>query len=181
MSNGPSLSYRQIIVGRFPTGLTGLDEILASLYEAGREPGAGLLAELLARTRQHNYIPVAAEDDFAAALLREYQTYYEQLKAGQPAPRRETYLGVPREQVPWFPVLDESLCDGCDKCLAFCAHAVYARRESGIVYVAQPMQCVVGCDACARLCRHRAIVFPPRSVLTSFRSSADATGVMRLG
>jgi NAD-dependent dihydropyrimidine dehydrogenase PreA subunit len=69
---------------------------------------------------------------------------------------------MPREQVPWFPALDETLCDGCIKCLEFCSHHVYARREDGVVYVAEPYDCVVGCDECARLCKRRAITFPPR-------------------
>ena len=59
--------------------------------------------------------------------------------------RRKTLEQMTREE--W-----EALCDGCDKCLQFCSYVVYTKRENGMVYVAQPMNCVVGCDACARLC-----------------------------
>ena len=166
MPNKQQLSYRQIMVGRFPTGLNGLDEIFASLYEANRSPDNGLGPELVYHARQHNYIPTSADAEFAAALLREYRTYCEHKRSGEP-PKRETWQGIPREQVPWFPVLDETLCDGCDKCLQFCANSVYAKRDNGVVYVAEPMNCVVGCDACARLCAHRAITFPPRAILTT--------------
>lgn len=167
MPNKERLSYRQIMVGRFPTGLTGLDEIFASLYQMGYTPTDDLGTELIRLARQHNYIPASAEVDFAAALLREYRGYYEQKRSGREAkPKYETWQGIPREQVPWFPVLDETLCDGCDKCLEFCAEGVYAKRDSGTVYVAQPMKCTVGCDACARLCPHRAITFPPRTILS---------------
>jgi NAD-dependent dihydropyrimidine dehydrogenase PreA subunit len=160
------LSYRQIMVGRFPTGLSGLEELFASLYEMQRTPGDELATDLVSLARQHNYIPRSAEADFATALLREYRTYYGQRQSGQvPECRCETWQGIPREQIPWFPVVDETQCDGCDKCLEFCANGVYAKRDSGVVFVTQPMQCVVGCDACARLCAHRAITFPPRAVL----------------
>jgi NAD-dependent dihydropyrimidine dehydrogenase PreA subunit len=166
MPDSKQLSYRQIIVGRFPTGMSGLDEIFASLYDAGRAPDDGLGAELVRHARQHNYIPGSAEADFAAALLREYRSYYAQRQSGQEVVRKhETWQGIPREQVPWFPVLDETRCDGCDKCLEFCANGVYAKRDSGVVYVAQPLNCTVGCDVCARLCPHGAITFPPRSIL----------------
>ena len=168
MANETRLSYCQILVGRFPTGLTGLDEIFASLYEAGHEPTEALEAELVYHARQHNYIPSSAEADFAAALLKEYRNYCERRKSGQEGPpARSTWRGMPRELVPWFPVLDEALCDGCDKCLQFCPNNVYAKRDTGPVYVAQAMNCVVGCDACARLCRHRAITFPPRAILAA--------------
>ena len=188
MSGSQSLSYRQIIVGRFPVGLTGLEEIFQSLYDLNREPEERLGPELVQHAQGHNYIPASAEADYAAALLREYRVFWEQQQAGTPR-KREMWQGIPREQVPWFPVLDESRCDGCDKCLKFCGNAVYAKRDtgtpsrsggagssssahlggSGTVYVAQPMNCVVGCDACARLCRYRAITFPPRAMLNALR------------
>lgn len=162
MPDNKELSYRQIIVGRFPTGMVGLDELFESLYQAEKLPSDELGAELVAGAREHNYIPASAERDFAAALLREYRSYYEQKRSGQAMPAKR---GMPRPQVPWFPTIDETLCDGCDKCLEFCSSGVYAKRDNGIVYVVQPLNCVIGCDACARLCPHHAITFPPRSIL----------------
>ena len=167
MPDNKQLGYRQIVVGSFPTGLRGLDEIFGLLCEEGKAPVEDLGPELVTRARGHNYIPSSAEADFAAALLREYREYWDERQSGRkPSARRTTWRGIPREQVPWSPMLDKCLCDGCDKCLDFCAHGVYAKRDSGTVYVQQPLNCVVGCDACARLCRHGAIVFPPRSVLS---------------
>ena len=133
-----------------------------SLYQAGRTPADDLGRELVVQAGEHNYIPSSAEHEFAAALSREYRSYWEQKRSGQVMPARP---GLRRQQVPWFPMLDETLCDGCDKCLEFCGNGVYARQDSGVVSVVQPFNCVVGCDACARLCPHRAITFPPRSVL----------------
>ena len=160
------LSYRQVIVGRLPTGLKGLDELFELFYQMNRTAIAELGPELVSRIREHNYIPRGAEEDFADALLHEYRAYYERRQSGQKAKSKdETWRGIPREQIPWFPALDETLCDGCDKCLEFCSSEVYAKRENGVVYVAQPFRCQVGCDACARLCRHKAITFPPRAIL----------------
>lgn len=165
------LSYRQIVVGRFPVGLNGLEEIFESLYQAGRSPDDSIAAELVYHAGQHNYIPPSAHADFAAALLREYRSYCEQKRIGTAPKKREPWRGIPREQLPWFPSLDETRCDGCDKCLKFCGNHVYAKRGSGVVYVAEPYNCVVGCDACARLCEHHAITFPPRSMLTLLAGS----------
>ncbi len=166
MPDNTELSYHQIVVGRFPTGLKGLDETFEALYEQGQAPADDLGPELVARLRQHNYIPASSEGEFAAALLREYGAYYEEKRSGgRTARKQDTWQGIPRHQVPWFPMLDETLCDGCDKCLDFCSNGVYAKRDSGTVYVAQPLSCVVGCDVCARLCANGAITFPPRSIL----------------
>jgi len=166
MTTSQQPSYRQIQVGRFPVGITGLDEILAELYEAGKAPSEETAQELLSAVQKHNYVPASAAADYTATLLNEYACYYElRLSGRRTVKSRETWNGIPREQIAWFPVLDESLCDGCDKCLRFCANGVYARHESGTVHVVQPMNCTVGCDACARLCQHKAIAFPPRSIL----------------
>jgi NAD-dependent dihydropyrimidine dehydrogenase PreA subunit len=159
------LSYRQVTVGRFPTGMRGLEEIFAALCEQHTAPAAELGPELVALAKRHNYIPSSAKEEFAVALLREYRRYFDLKRSGQVLLEQETWRGVPRHQIPWFPMLDKTLCDGCDKCLQFCSHGVYAKQDDDAVSVAEPLNCVVGCDACARLCRHGAITFPRRSVL----------------
>lgn len=170
MPTDTQLSYRQIIVGHFPVGLKGLDEIFTSLYEMNMAATDELGGELVTQARKHNYIPASSETEFAAALLREYRKFCEQKESGQSTTTaQKTWRGIPREQVPWFPMLDETLCDGCDKCLEFCSSGVYAKRDSGVVYVAHPLNCVVGCDACARLCPHKAITFPPRAILRTMQ------------
>lgn len=161
------LSYRQILVGRFMSGMSGLDEMFAELYEASRIPDEALVPELLTRARKHNYIPAAGEADYATALLREYRKYCEQRKSGCVCQTDYgTWRGIPREQIPWFPTLYEDLCDDCGKCVAFCPEQVFAFTENNQgVYVASPLKCQVGCAECARLCPQRAISFPPRTVL----------------
>ena len=166
MAQSIQLSDRQVVVGRSLSGLRGLDEIFESLYEIGETPEDELGPRLVARAREHNYIPASAEKAFAAALLREYRTFLKERQSGrEPESDGDTWRGIPREQIPWFPSLDESLCDGCEKCLDFCSRGVYAQRGGGTVCVAQPLQCQVGCSACARLCPRRAISFPPAATL----------------
>jgi len=161
------LSYRQIMVGGLPAGLRGVDEVFQSLYTAGQEPSEDLGPELVARVRAHaNYIHHRAEQDYADALLREYRSYYMQRQSGQTTTRkRQPWRGIPREQIPWFPTVDPSRCDGCDKCLDFCGSGVYAKGEDGVICVTDALSCQVGCNACERLCSHKAITFPPLSIL----------------
>lgn len=71
-----------------------------------------------------------------------------------------------REQVPWYPSIYPERCDGCGDCLAFCAYDVYDWAEaSHRAIVVDPFNCLVGCDACARVCERGAIRFPPREML----------------
>ncbi len=166
------LSYRQILVGRAPAGMQGLDELFDELYEQGRRPDeAGLGLELVERARMHNYIPRPAVDDFAQALLREYRKYTDQ-RAGGGRPQPINYgawRGHPREHIPWFPMIAAELCNGCGLCLELCAYGVLASTSNGQVEVVEPFKCVVGCSSCATICKSKAITFPPRTILDAFR------------
>jgi NAD-dependent dihydropyrimidine dehydrogenase PreA subunit len=167
----PKLSYRQILVGRFMSGVSGLDEMFDEFYEAGCAPDEALGPELLVRARKHNYIPAAAEADYATALLREYRAYCEQRESGCACQTDYgTWRGIPREQIPWYPTLYEDLCDDCGKCVDFCPEKVFAFREDNQdVYAASPLKCQVGCAQCARICPQKAISFPPRTILQMLR------------
>ena len=166
------LSYRQILVGRAPAGMQGLDELFEELYEQGRRPDeAGLGPELVERARTHNYIPKAAVDDFAQALLREYRKYADQrASGGKPQPViYGTWRGYPREHIPWYPMIAADLCNGCGLCLKLCTYGVLTPTSNDKVKVVEPFKCVVGCSSCADICRPRAITFPPHSILDTFR------------
>jgi len=65
----------------------------------------------------------------------------------------------PGKWIPWFPVIDRSLCDSCGKCLGFCLFGVY-EAEGRRVRVARPENCKTNCPACARICPRCAIIFP---------------------
>jgi NAD-dependent dihydropyrimidine dehydrogenase PreA subunit len=167
------MGHRQILVGQRPAGMQGLDEMFDELYEQGRRPddpdlGAALVEQA---RKKHNYIPKPAEGDFAQALLREYRKYVEQRLCGC-KPRPVDYgrwQGHPREHIPWFPTVAEDSCDGCGTCLEFCAFGVYEKTPNGKIQVAEPFKCQVGCTSCVRVCKPRAITFPPRNVLEMFR------------
>jgi NAD-dependent dihydropyrimidine dehydrogenase PreA subunit len=62
--------------------------------------------------------------------------------------------------VPWFPVIDYDRCRGCKQCLNFCLFGVYALSDEGRVEVRKPAGCKTNCPACARVCPHKAIIFP---------------------
>lgn len=71
-------------------------------------------------------------------------------------------LKVPREKIPWFPAVDTSRCIHDQECIRFCKNSVFDWDDGlGVPVVARPYNCVVGCDACARICPSEAISFPP--------------------
>ena len=70
----------------------------------------------------------------------------------------QLYQGVPREDIPWFPLIDPDRCDHCLKCLEFCPHDVYESVE-GKLEVANPFNCPVGCSRCQSVCPRKAIAF----------------------
>jgi NAD-dependent dihydropyrimidine dehydrogenase PreA subunit len=75
----------------------------------------------------------------------------------------DTFMGVKRERIPWFPTIDYSKCDFCMECDKFCPHRVFEHRESGPkLVVANPNNCVVFCRACSKTCGPDAISFPSK-------------------
>ncbi len=163
-----SLSYRQIRVGQFSVGMSGLDEIFADLYAESYAPEATPAAELLRRARQHNYIPLSAEEPYTDALLREYRQFCRRQAGGCGcATDYGTWRGHPRESIPWYPAVSAGRCDGCGACIRFCPNGVFAKRCDQLEVV-EPYRCQVGCDACVRVCEPGAISFPPKDVLNAF-------------
>lgn len=72
-----------------------------------------------------------------------------------------TWRGIPREQIPWYPTIDADKCTGCQTCVDFCKNDVLAFDDSaGKSVVKNPYSCVVECSTCARLCPEGAIAFP---------------------
>jgi Pyruvate/2-oxoacid:ferredoxin oxidoreductase delta subunit len=64
------------------------------------------------------------------------------------------------EWIPWFPIIDYDRCKNCMQCLNFCLFGVYALSDNGKVDVVKPEGCKTNCPACARVCPHKAIIFP---------------------
>lgn len=73
----------------------------------------------------------------------------------------DTWFGVPRKKIPWYPEIDPAKCIGCGLCVAICGRNVYsydfADRKSVVI---RPYNCLVGCTTCSNLCPSGAIEFP---------------------
>jgi NAD-dependent dihydropyrimidine dehydrogenase PreA subunit len=68
-------------------------------------------------------------------------------------------MGIPRELIPWFPKIDPDKCINDGVCIDFCDNGVFAQLDISTV-VANPLNCVVGCSSCARVCPSDALSFP---------------------
>ena len=76
------------------------------------------------------------------------------------------YMGIPREKLPWCPLVDLNKCIGCGTCLENCPNNVYViDEEASKVVVNNPGNCVVLCDKCAGFCPEEAISFPDREAM----------------
>lgn len=81
----------------------------------------------------------------------------------------KSWLGIQREEVPWFPTIDAGRCTGCRTCVDFCRNDVLEFDEgTGKTVVRNPLNCVVECSACARLCPEKAIAFPDEETWAAF-------------
>jgi len=75
----------------------------------------------------------------------------------------DTFMGVKRDKIPWFPTLDYTKCDFCMECDEFCPHRVFEKRsDDPKLVVANPNNCVVFCRACSKTCGPDAISFPSK-------------------
>jgi len=75
-----------------------------------------------------------------------------------------TWFGIPRNQIDWFPTIDYEKCIGCMACVKKCSHGVYAEKD-GWPDVIKPKNCIVGCIGCEPVCPQHAISHPPKSYL----------------
>jgi CDP-4-dehydro-6-deoxyglucose reductase len=74
--------------------------------------------------------------------------------------------GVPREEIDWFPTVNEDVCIGCGTCVVGCGRQVYRfdfERKKAVT--ADPMNCMVGCTTCLVSCPTSAISFPPIAIV----------------
>jgi NAD-dependent dihydropyrimidine dehydrogenase PreA subunit len=78
----------------------------------------------------------------------------------------QTWQGLPREEIDWFPTVIVERCIGCGLCVTSCGRKVYRfDYANNTAVVAQPYQCMVGCSTCATLCPREAIEFPSRGYI----------------
>ena len=72
----------------------------------------------------------------------------------------ETWYGIPRNIIPWYPTIDYQKCINCGKCEDYCKLGVYelkgpeGKKRS---VVKNPNSCVVLCTGCNAICPTAAI------------------------
>jgi NAD-dependent dihydropyrimidine dehydrogenase PreA subunit len=77
----------------------------------------------------------------------------------------ETFHGVPRSKIPWYPTIDREKCMGCGKCVDYCKHGVYEFEEKNgekRPVVKNANNCVVYCNGCDGICPSGAIKHPSK-------------------
>jgi ferredoxin len=78
---------------------------------------------------------------------------------------KDTYKGIPRVKISWFPTIDISRCISCGKCIKYCKLGVYCSKElDGKIQpvVVNPYNCVVLCNGYQDICPSGAIDHPSR-------------------
>ncbi len=148
-------------------GLAGLGALFDEFARRDLSDVAAVKAELLERVSGANYIPPGRRELYGEAIFRELTRHLERWRGGEGEKRATmTWRGIPRNAIQWYPTVDEEACDGCKKCVSFCAFGVFTYSGSQeSVSVTDPFACVVGCSLCASICVLGAITFPPLSYL----------------
>lgn len=148
------------MVGGQEVGISGLPEII----ENGLERMGGSDAEqkglLLDELKARNYVPTSVQGEYMAALWTEYKRH----RSVRKDRLEDSYMGIPREEIPWFPTVDRAKCSGCSSCVDFCAQGVFVFAEEKSK-VARPFECMVGNSSCRSFCPEKAISFPPMAEL----------------
>jgi len=81
---------------------------------------------------------------------------------------QNTYAGVPRSLIDWFPTIDLEKCDYQHyhhECVTACPRSIYEITPTDSVIVARPYECTVGDISCSFACPFDAISFPSRADL----------------
>lgn len=63
----------------------------------------------------------------------------------------ETYKGIPRRKIPWYPIINYEKCVCFGKCVDYCKLGAYEFEEvkgNERVVVKNPYNCVVLCTGC---------------------------------
>jgi NAD-dependent dihydropyrimidine dehydrogenase PreA subunit len=77
----------------------------------------------------------------------------------------ETFHGVTRSKIPWYPTIDSKKCVCCGKCVDYCKHGVYEFEEMDggqRPVVKNANNCVVYCNGCDEICPSGAIEHPSK-------------------
>jgi len=75
-------------------------------------------------------------------------------------------ISYPRDKLQWYPTIKYDACTGDRACIEFCGNNVFDwDDEERHPIVQSPLNCVVGCDSCAKICPVEAITFPSKDEL----------------
>lgn len=78
----------------------------------------------------------------------------------------ELWHGIKREEIAWYPTVDQTKCIGCELCFVTCGRLVYeVDHEAKKALVAEPYKCMVGCSTCGNICPTNAISFPDKEMV----------------
>ena len=147
-------NVKNIKVGGQSIGISGYEEImsrgLAHIEDSDAEQKRVLLDEL----KKNNYVPPTMERQYLDAIWAEFKP----LRAKKLGWLEDSYHGIPREEISWYPRIDLEKCTGCKTCVEFCQHKVYTFDDKA--RVTNPYRCVVTCTGCKTKCESEAISFP---------------------
>jgi NAD-dependent dihydropyrimidine dehydrogenase PreA subunit len=93
----------------------------------------------------------------------------------------ETYKGIPRNKIPWYPIVDYEKCVSCGKCVDYCKLGAYEIKKNDgkeRIVVKNPYNCVVLCTGCESQCPSGAISHPSkeetRKIITRMQKAKSA-------
>ena len=146
-------------IGGLDVGIADLGAIIEKGLEHVRDPDDEQRAALLSELKARNYVPSSVEKEYMSALWAEFKKHRQvHLDVLQ-----ESYRGIPRDEIPWYPKVDPKLCSGCSSCVEFCVNGVFF--FDGKSHVVRPLNCVVGNSSCRSFCPEKAISVPPMADL----------------
>ena len=79
-------------------------------------------------------------------------------------PAKQSWHGIPRQEIKWFPTVNAEACIGCGLCYVSCGRGVFD-MEGKTAVATRPYDCMVGCSTCATVCPVEAIKFPGRDLI----------------
>jgi NAD-dependent dihydropyrimidine dehydrogenase PreA subunit len=149
-----------LLVGGTEVGIAGLEEIMEAALRRMDSPDDEVKELLMEELRARNYVPSSVREEYRRVLWAEYK----KLRGRRKDEVEESYQGIPRDEVPWFPKIDKSRCEGCSSCVEFCSQKVFEFFD-GKSQVVRPYNCLVGKSSCKAFCPDGAISFPTRNEL----------------
>ncbi len=142
-------------VGGLDVGICVLPETIEKGIERMDDPDAEQRAVLLSELLARNHVHGSAQDEYMAALWTECK----KRKSVRRDKLGDSYMGIPREEIPWFPTVDRDKCSGCGSCADFCAQGVFLFVD-GKPGVVRPYECMIRNSGCRSICPEKAISFP---------------------